>query len=92
MDQDRRTFLAEAGRYILLTGAAMVAWDHVVAGAPEDAPNYTTTDHWWGMIIDIEKCIGCGTSFSVLHARTQVPQPMHFSMSMAIPHQCRVAV
>ena len=39
----------------------MVAWEHVLAGTPEASPNYTATDHWWGMIIDIEKCIGCGT-------------------------------
>jgi tetrathionate reductase subunit B len=60
MDQERRSFLQHAGRFILLTGAAALAWEDVLAGTPEQAPNYTTTDHWWGMIIDIDKCIGCG--------------------------------
>ena len=73
MDQDRRTFLAEAGRYILLTGAAALAWDHVVAGSPETAPNYTATDHWWGMIIDIDKCIGCGNCVRACKAENDVP-------------------
>lgn len=61
MDQDRRAFLTGAGRLLVLTGAAALAWDHLVAGAPEEAPNYATTDHWWGMIVDIDLCIGCGT-------------------------------
>ena len=33
-----------------------------------------------------------GTSFSSLQARTQLPQPMHFSMSMTMPHQWSVIV
>jgi Fe-S-cluster-containing dehydrogenase component len=60
MDQTRRQFLLGTGRLLVLTGAASVAWDAIVEGQPETAPNYTMTDHWWGMVIDIEKCIGCG--------------------------------
>ncbi len=48
MDQDRRNFLKHTGALIML------------AGAPEAAPNYVATDHWWGMILDVEKCIGSG--------------------------------
>jgi hypothetical protein len=29
--------------------------------------------------------------FSLAHARTQLPQPMHLSMSMVMPHQWSVA-
>lgn len=60
MDESRRKFLMGAGRLLVLTGAASVAWDAIVKGQPEKAPNYNTIDHWWGMVIDIEKCIGCG--------------------------------
>ena len=74
MDLDRRSFLAEAGKYILLTGAATLAWEHVVAGTPETAPNYAATDHWWGMIIDIDKCIGCGNCVRACKARTTCPR------------------
>ncbi len=45
---------------LLLLPAAAVAWESVLAGTPESAPNYKMTDHWWGMLIDISKCIGCG--------------------------------
>ncbi len=31
------------------------------AGEPDRAPNYTMSDHWWAMVIDVETCIGCGT-------------------------------
>jgi Fe-S-cluster-containing dehydrogenase component len=72
MEQDRRTFLAETGRWLMLTGAATIAWEYVAAGQPEQAPNYTLTDHWWGMIIDIDKCIGCGNCVRACKAENDV--------------------
>jgi len=73
MIEDRRTFLRDTGRWLVLTGAASLAWEHVLAGAPEAAPNYTLTDHWWGMLIDIEKCIGCGNCVRACKAENDVP-------------------
>ncbi|HVH54720.1 MAG TPA: hypothetical protein VM791_00600, partial [Vicinamibacterales bacterium] len=73
MDQDRRAFLHDTGKFILLTGAATLAWDFVVAGAPEQAPNYVATEHWWGMIIDIDKCIGSGNCVRACKAENDVP-------------------
>jgi tetrathionate reductase subunit B len=73
MDQDRRAFLHDTGRFILLTGAATLAWDFVVAGAPEQAPNYVAANHWWGMIIDIDKCIGSGNCVRACKAENDVP-------------------
>ncbi len=73
MEQDRRAFLERAGKFIVLTGAASVAWDYVLAGAPEQAPGYVTTEHWWGMVIDIDKCIGCGNCARACKAENDVP-------------------
>ena len=55
MSHDRRDFLARSGRLLLLTGAAQLAFEAVLRGEPEAAPNYRTTDHWWGMVIDVER-------------------------------------
>ena len=73
MPETRRAFLIDAGRILLLTGAAGIAWDHVCAGTPEAAPNYALTDHWWAMIIDIEKCIGCGNCVRACKVENTVP-------------------
>ncbi len=54
MNPDRRTFLLSTGKLLVLSVSASVAWEAIVAGRPETAPNYTMTDHWWGMVVDIE--------------------------------------
>lgn len=74
MEQDRRSFLADTGRWLMLTGAATLAWEYVSASQPEQAPNYRTTDHWWGMIIDIDRCIGCGNCVRACKAENDVPR------------------
>ena len=45
---------------MVLLPAAAVAWKYVLAGTPEESPNYRMDGHWWGMLLDITKCIGCG--------------------------------
>ena len=60
--------------FIALTGAAVVAWDCVLAGTPESSPNYQATDHWWSMLIDITKCIGCGNCVRACAEENHVPE------------------
>ncbi|HXP87458.1 MAG TPA: 4Fe-4S dicluster domain-containing protein [Bryobacteraceae bacterium] len=60
--------------FISLTGAAAVAWEHVLSGAPEGSPNYKLTEHWWGMLIDITKCIGCGNCVRACAQENDVPE------------------
>jgi len=79
MEQDRRTFLGQAGKLLVLTASAAAAWEHVVAGTPEAAPDYAATRHWWGMAIDIEKCIGCGACVRACKTENDVPhEPFTF--------------
>jgi tetrathionate reductase subunit B len=73
MTTDRRDFLKSAGAFIVLTGAASLAWEKILAGEPEKAPNYEMSDHWWAMLIDIEKCIGCGNCVRADKAENGVP-------------------
>ena len=46
MGTNRREFLKNTGKFVLLTSAAALAWDFLEAGTPEAAPNYKLQDHW----------------------------------------------
>jgi tetrathionate reductase subunit B len=59
---------------LILLPAAAVAWDAVLAGTPEASPNYNLTEHWWGMLVDISKCIGCGNCVRACAAENDVPE------------------
>ena len=58
---------------LLLLPAAAAAWDFVVAGTPEESPNFKSTGHWWGMLLDITKCIGCGNCVRACAMENDVP-------------------
>ena len=58
---------------LILLPAAAIAWKSVLAGTPEDSPNYKMSDHWWGMLIDIPKCIGCGNCVRACQTENDVP-------------------
>ena len=67
MNLNRRHFL-------VMLPAAAIAWKYVLAGTPEESPNYKMTDHWWGMLIDIPKCIGCGNCVRACAGENDVPE------------------
>ena len=67
MNIDRRHFL-------IMLPAAAIAWKYVLAGTPEESPNYKMADHWWAMLIDIPKCIGCGNCVRACAAENDVPE------------------
>ena len=59
MDLSRRELLAAAGKFIVLSGSALEAFESASGGVAADS-KYKMADHWWAMTIDIQKCIGCG--------------------------------
>jgi len=67
MNVDRRHFL-------IMLPAAAIAWKYVLAGTPEESPNYKMSDHWWSMLIDIPKCIGCGNCVRACALENDVPE------------------
>jgi len=79
MNPERREFLLSTGKLLVLSATASMAWEAMVAGQPETAPNYTMTDHWWGMVVDIEACIGCGNCVRACKEENDVPRlPQYF--------------
>jgi tetrathionate reductase subunit B len=74
MSMTRRQMLIQSGKGIFLTGAAAIAWDFVLSGKAEAAPNYKVTQHWWAMLIDVEKCIGCGNCVRACAQENNVPE------------------
>jgi tetrathionate reductase subunit B len=60
-------------RLLYLLPAAAMAWDFIEAGNPEAAPNYNHSEHWWGMLLDITKCIGCGSCVRACQNENGVP-------------------
>jgi tetrathionate reductase subunit B len=59
---------------LILLPAAAVAWQSVLDGTPEKSPNYNVNEHWWAMLIDIPKCIGCGNCVRACAKENNVPE------------------
>jgi tetrathionate reductase subunit B len=79
MRTDRREFIGRAAKLLVLTSAAATALPEVLAGTPARASNYDVSGHWWGMAIDIEKCIGCGNCVRACKSENDVPrEPYYF--------------
>lgn len=56
----RRDLLELGGKLLFLSAAARMAVDEALGDAPPVPDKYKAADHWWGMLIDVSKCIGCG--------------------------------
>ena len=72
MDMTRRDWLIQGTRLLVLTATAARALDKQ-GTAPEPGDTYHMADHWWGMIIDVDKCIGCGNCVRACSKENDVP-------------------
>lgn len=66
MSLSRRQLLANTGKLLIL-GAI----------APKAEGTYNMAEHWWGMIIDVGLCIGCGNCVRACATENGVP-PHYF--------------
>jgi tetrathionate reductase subunit B len=77
---NKRDFLRDAIVFFpaaaLFKGMACQAAGQDPAAAP--APGYDPTDHWYGMGIDVDKCIGCNRCAEACKAENNVPEEPFF--------------
>jgi tetrathionate reductase subunit B len=67
-----RRDLFQIGRKLLVLASVGATLEQITGAEP--APDaYRMADHWWGMIIDIDKCIGCGNCVHACAAENHVP-------------------
>src|SRR5690349_6923739 len=74
MESSRRDILSQFGKYILLTPAAAAGLKMLQGVASAASEAYKRADHWWGMTIDIAKCIGCGNCVRACARENDVPE------------------
>jgi Fe-S-cluster-containing dehydrogenase component len=73
MNTNRRDFLSSISKLIVLTPAAAAYLDRAAGETTAPAP-YRMADHYWAMVIDIEKCIGCGSCVGACATENGVPE------------------
>ncbi len=71
MDINRRDFI-DFGTKLLVLASVGATFEQITGAEP--APDaYKMADHWWGMLIDIGKCIGCGSCVRACSNENKVP-------------------
>src|ERR1039457_1436563 len=72
MDISRRDIFTVGGKLLILASVGATLKQITGAEPPSDA--YRMADHWWGMIVDIDKCIGCGNCVRACSKENNVPE------------------
>jgi Fe-S-cluster-containing dehydrogenase component len=72
MDTSRRDFFIIGGKLLMLASVGATFEQVIGAEPPSDA--YKAAEHWWGMIIEIDKCIGCGNCARACVKENDVPK------------------
>ena len=70
MDTTRREFIVIGGKMLFMTAATAAALEHVMAGTPEQADTYTTTDHWWALSSTSRSASGAGAACARARRKT----------------------
>jgi Fe-S-cluster-containing dehydrogenase component len=70
----RRDILTQWGKYILLTPAAAAGLNLLEGATTAASEKLKQAEHWWGMTIDIAKCIGCGNCVRACARENDVPE------------------
>lgn len=76
----RREALESTTKFLFLTGFAALGLESLTAEPakgpvpPPSADGYRAAEHWWGMTIEIDKCIGCGNCVRACAAENDVPE------------------
>ena len=71
MELSRRDLFKIGGKILVLASAGATL-EQIMGAAPQPEA-YRRADHWWGMIIDIDKCIGCGSCVRACSQENHVP-------------------
>src|ERR1035438_9653370 len=72
MDISRRDLFTVGGKLLML--ASVGATLEQITGSEAAPDAYKMADHWWGMIIDVDKCIGCGNCVRACSNENGVPK------------------
>jgi len=77
---NKRDFLKKVAACVPAMGTlpSLVA-EAVANSEPVDGTGYDPSKHWWGMGVDVEKCIGCNRCVEACKAENSVPdEPFYF--------------
>jgi Fe-S-cluster-containing dehydrogenase component len=80
---NKRDFLKDAILFFPAAGvcgalAAQAAGNDPATAAPKASPGYDPTDHWYGMGVDVDKCIGCNRCVEACKTENGVPEEPYF--------------
>ncbi len=70
--QMTRRDLITIGSKLLVLGSVRATLEQIT-GAESAPETYKMAEHWWGMIVDIDKCIGCGNCVRACSKENAVP-------------------
>ncbi len=74
MPLTRREMFERSSKIIVLTSAAAAGLNLFEGAAKAATDKYKTAEHWWGLTIDLSKCIGCGNCVRACALENGVPE------------------